>query len=83
MPCMTYQKSNSNWAPGGYFFWADRAEIDEKTRKIGNSYFLYDFPFTVKANHCSVYSMIPHRTYQNSKSIGDAKNNVLGINYGN
>ena len=39
-------------------FWAKRTEIDEKSRKIGKSYFLFDFPFF---NECYRMQYVQYR----------------------
>ena len=45
-------------------FWAKRTEINEKSRKMEKSYFLFDFPFSTNVTECSMYSTMPCVTYQ-------------------
>ena len=61
-------------------FGAKRTEIGEKSRKIGKSYFLYDFPFSTNVTECSMYSTVPCLTYQTCKSKEVAKHYILGQN---
>ena len=61
-------------------FGAKCTEIDEKSRKIGKSYFLFDFPFSANVTKCSTYNTMPCLTYQTFKSKEVAKHYILGEN---
>ena len=61
-------------------FGAKRTEIDEKSRKMGKSYFLIDFPFSTNVTECSMYSTVPCLTYQTFYSKEVAKHYILGQN---
>ena len=64
MFCMTYQKLLVFRDYRKPRFGAKSTEIDENSRKMGKSYFLFDFPFPTKVTECSMYSTVPCLTYQ-------------------
>ena len=61
-------------------FGAKRTEIGEKSRKIGKSYFLYDFPFSTNVTECSMYSTVPCLTYQTFELKEVGKHHISGQN---
>ena len=61
-------------------FGAKRTEIGKKSRTIGKSYFLYDFPFSTNVTECSMYSTVPCLTYQTFYLKEVAKHYIVGQN---
>ena len=54
----------SIWGDKKQRFGAKRTENGENLRKIGKSYFLYDFPLSTNVKECSKYSTVSCMTYQ-------------------